>query len=47
MTPAEVRDQITKSGLRGRGGAGYPDGPQVEHGREGAGCEEVRHLQRR
>jgi bidirectional [NiFe] hydrogenase diaphorase subunit len=23
MTPAEVRDEITKSGLRGRGGAGY------------------------
>jgi len=26
MTPAEVRDQITRSGLRGRGGAGYPTG---------------------
>ena len=26
MTPAEVRDEITKSGLRGRGGAGYPAG---------------------
>ena len=26
MTPAEVRDEITKSGLRGRGGAGYPTG---------------------
>ena len=25
-TPAEVRDEITKSGLRGRGGAGYPTG---------------------
>jgi bidirectional [NiFe] hydrogenase diaphorase subunit len=24
MTPAEVRDELTKSGLRGRGGAGYP-----------------------
>ena len=26
MTTAEVRDEITKSGLRGRGGAGYPAG---------------------
>lgn len=26
MTPAEVRDEITLSGLRGRGGAGYPTG---------------------
>jgi bidirectional [NiFe] hydrogenase diaphorase subunit len=26
MTPAEVRDEVTKSGLRGRGGAGYPTG---------------------
>jgi bidirectional [NiFe] hydrogenase diaphorase subunit len=26
MTPAQVRDEITKSGLRGRGGAGYPTG---------------------
>ena len=26
MTPAEVRDEITASGLRGRGGAGYPTG---------------------
>jgi bidirectional [NiFe] hydrogenase diaphorase subunit len=26
MTSAEVRDEITESGLRGRGGAGYPTG---------------------
>jgi bidirectional [NiFe] hydrogenase diaphorase subunit len=26
MTPAEVVDQLVKSGLRGRGGAGYPTG---------------------
>ncbi len=26
MTPAEVIEQITKSGLRGRGGAGFPTG---------------------
>jgi bidirectional [NiFe] hydrogenase diaphorase subunit len=26
MTPAEVRDEVTRSGLRGRGGAGYGTG---------------------
>jgi NADP-reducing hydrogenase subunit HndC len=26
MTPAEVIDELTRSGLRGRGGAGYPTG---------------------
>jgi len=26
MTSAEVRDEVTESGLRGRGGAGYPTG---------------------
>jgi bidirectional [NiFe] hydrogenase diaphorase subunit len=26
MTPAEVIDEVTRSGLRGRGGAGYPTG---------------------
>ena len=26
MTPAQVIEQITRSGLRGRGGAGYPTG---------------------
>ncbi len=26
MTPTEVREEVTKSGLRGRGGAGYPTG---------------------
>jgi bidirectional [NiFe] hydrogenase diaphorase subunit len=26
MTPAEVRDELTRSGLRGRGGAGYSTG---------------------
>ena len=29
MSPAEVIDEIARSGLRGRGGAGYPDRPQV------------------
>ena len=26
MTPQEVIEQVTRSGLRGRGGAGYPTG---------------------
>lgn len=26
MTPAQIVDQVTRSGLRGRGGAGYPTG---------------------
>lgn len=26
MTPAEVMDQVKESGLRGRGGAGFPTG---------------------
>lgn len=30
MTPAEVVDTITRSGLRGRGGAGYPTGLKWE-----------------
>ena len=36
MTPAEVMDQVKESGLRGRGGAGFPTGmkwsfvPQAE-----------------
>ena len=48
MTPAEVVEQVVKSGLRGRGGAGYPDRPEVEHGRQGPPRgTEVRHLQRR
>ena len=47
MTSAEVRDEITRSGLRGRGGAGYPDRPQVDHRRQGPGQPQVRDLQRR
>ncbi len=29
MTPDEVIEEIKKSGLRGRGGAGFPAGGQV------------------
>ena len=38
MTPAEVIDEITRSGLRGRGGAGFPAGVKWKsvHGAPGA-----------
>jgi formate dehydrogenase iron-sulfur subunit len=32
MTPADIVKQVTESGLRGRGGAGFPDRHQVEDG---------------
>ena len=47
MSPAQVVDEITKSGLRGRGGAGYPDRAQVGHGRQATVRAKVRRLQRR
>lgn len=37
MTPAEVCGQILKSGLRGRGGAGYPTGFKWERVQKAAG----------
>lgn len=33
QTPEQVIDTITRSGLRGRGGAGFPAGKKWEHGR--------------
>ena len=36
MTLNDVIQQITESGLRGRGGGGYPTGLEVEH--RGQGC---------
>jgi bidirectional [NiFe] hydrogenase diaphorase subunit len=38
MTPAEVRDEITRSGLRGRGGAGYPTGLKLSTVAKAAGA---------
>ena len=46
MTSAEVREEITRSGLRGRGGAGYPTGLKWTTVAKAAGQPEVRHLQR-
>ena len=47
LTPAEVVDQVVRSGLRGRGGAGYPTGPEMDDGGQGRRRAEVRDLQRR
>ena len=44
--PENVIEQIKASKLRGRGGAGYPDGQQVGVPGEGEGGSEVHHLQR-
>ena len=47
MTPAQVIEQVTKSGLRGRGGAGFPTGLKWSTVAKAHGDAEVRHLQRR
>ena len=39
MEPQEVIDQITRSGLRGRGGAGFPTGPKWNYARQAKGNE--------
>ncbi len=39
MSPEQVIDEILKSGLRGRGGAGYPTGWKWRHTREAEGDE--------
>jgi bidirectional [NiFe] hydrogenase diaphorase subunit len=39
MTPAEVIEQVTKSGLRGRGGAGYPTGLKWSTVSKGVGTQ--------
>ena len=37
MTPAQVMDEVKRSGLRGRGGAGFLDRPEVGADGQGAG----------
>ena len=49
MTPQQVREEILASGLRGRGGAGFPTGLKWKFAAEAPspGRTEVLHLQRR
>ena len=47
MTPEQVIDAVKASGLRGRGGAGFPDRPQVAVRRQEIAEPEVHRLQRR
>ena len=44
MKPEQVIEEIKASGLRGRGGAGFPTGRKWEIMRAGAGISEVRRL---
>ncbi|HEY3379050.1 MAG TPA: NADH-ubiquinone oxidoreductase-F iron-sulfur binding region domain-containing protein [Armatimonadota bacterium] len=39
LTPEQVIDEITQSGLRGRGGAGFPTGVKWQAGRRAPGAE--------
>ena len=47
MTPEGVIETVKKSGLRGRGGAGFPTGLKWESARQIQGRPEIHHLQRR
>ena len=47
MTPDQVIEAVKASGLRGRGGAGFPDRPQVAVRRQEVAEPEVHRLQRR
>ncbi len=47
MTPEEVIEEITQSGLRGRGGGGFPAGVKWGLARKTQRWPKVRHLQRR
>ena len=47
MKPEQIIDEIKASGLRGRGGAGFPTGKKWEDCRNAPGDIEVYHLQLR
>ena len=47
LSPEQVIAEVKNSGLRGRGGAGFPTGMKWEFTRKAAGAREIHHLQRR
>ena len=47
LSPDEILADVTTSGLRGRGGAGFPDRHQVEDGGADRGRPQIHRLQRR
>ena len=47
IAPAEIVEEVTDSGLRGRGGAGFPTGIKWKTVLEAAGRPEIHLLQRR
>ena len=47
MTPEKVIEEIKASGLKGRGGAGFPTGMKWELCRRAPGRQKIHHLQRR
>ena len=46
MTPEQIIDEVKASALRGRGGAGFPDRPEVELRSAHFAQAEVHHHQR-
>ncbi len=47
MTPEGIIEEVLASGLRGRGGAGFPTGMKWKFAAASPGGVEIRHLQRR
>ena len=47
MTPDQIIEEVKKSGIRGRGGAGFPTGLKWQFCKAGPRRPEVHHVQRR